>query len=139
MINLSFSQNDYPIGESFWPKDSLITHTFWTMPIMPSLLFFWTHFMYIKKGFIYSKMPFHKFSTSETLNDDSIHKKKIRILLYNCMTERISFPIQILSINSRIYEDKARHALKIAIHTSNKAPILKIIEMCIEGRNFAVL
>ena len=40
------------------------------------LLFFWTHFMYIKKGFIYSKMPFHKFSTSETLNDDSIHKKK---------------------------------------------------------------
>ena len=76
VTRLLFCQNDSPIGESFWPKDSLITHTFWTMPIMPSLLFFWTHFMYIKKGFIYSKMPFHKFSTSETLNDDSIHKKK---------------------------------------------------------------
>ena len=25
MINLSFGQNDYPIGGSFWPKDSLIS------------------------------------------------------------------------------------------------------------------
>ena len=26
MINLSFGQNDYPMGGSFWTKDSLISH-----------------------------------------------------------------------------------------------------------------
>ena len=29
--------------------------------------------MYIKKGFIYSKMPFHKFLISETLHDELFH------------------------------------------------------------------
>ena len=34
VTKVSFCQNDPIIGESFWQKNSLVTHIFWTMPIL---------------------------------------------------------------------------------------------------------
>ena len=53
MINLSFCQNDAPMGGSFWQKDSLITLILFELCLFTYLAqstFFGTHFKYVLKS-----------------------------------------------------------------------------------------
>ena len=65
MIKLSFGQNDSPMGQSFWPKESLITHILFELHLFGNLdlctFFLLTLYFHCKYsgsfGHLYSKIP----------------------------------------------------------------------------------